>query len=478
MLIRTIIIFFCFASYALQAKNLELVIDAASFRYDESNSLWEVYYSFPDSMLTYKNNGDSYTGELFFSLSIETQTSVAVLHEWIVTHNAEKLEQIGNLKLTGQKNFMLPFGQYKASLFVKDLADTNAKASLDFDIYIRQFSKDRLSISDVELAQFIEKDGSTTQQWKEMFLKNSLYVVPNPYLIFFGNKPDLLAYFEIYNAKTLSPVGVNIFYTVFDAVYREVFSFNRFKASASDGLVETISLPLDAIPSGLYYLKVSVDNADPEISDTVSTIKRFYLINPDMPVSLNAFFSESATFEASEFSAMTPERTDIEMRQALIIASKEDAKQAEMLTETKAKQRFLYKFWQLRDPDPTTRINEKRDEFLKAIEYADTYFKYGNFKEGWRTERGRVLLKYGFPTRRDRTPAIGENRAYETWFFAEVQGGSYFHFVDIQGFGRYILVHSTIIGEPRDDSWFEKYVAPNTLNESQRQQMEGGNTYR
>jgi hypothetical protein len=78
--------------------------------------------------------------------------------------------------------------------------------------------------------------------------------------------------------------------------------------------------------------------------------------------------------------------------------------------------------------------------------------------EGWKTDRGRVLLQYGFPTERNFTPVNGDNHAYETWFYSDVQGGVYFYFVDVKGFGNFILVSSTAHGELRNDNWFDEYV--------------------
>ena len=67
-------------------------------------------------------------------------------------------------------------------------------------------------------------------------------------------------------------------------------------------------------------------------------------------------------------------------------------------------------------------------------------------------------MKYGMPTQRDQYPYYGEQRAYETWFYAEIQGGIYFHFVDMTGYGNYELVHSTAMNEIRYENWYNEYV--------------------
>jgi len=82
-------------------------------------------------------------------------------------------------------------------------------------------------------------------------------------------------------------------------------------------------------------------------------------------------------------------------------------------------------------------------------------------REGWRTERGRAIIKYGLPTQRDVYYKTSENRAYEEWFYGNIQGGIYFYFVDLSGYGNFIQVHSTAWGEPRNDNWYNEYVIPN-----------------
>jgi hypothetical protein len=55
-------------------------------------------------------------------------------------------------------------------------------------------------------------------------------------------------------------------------------------------------------------------------------------------------------------------------------------------------------------------------------------------------------------------------RPYESWFYAEIQGGVYFHFVDVRDINNHILVHSTAINEPRNDNWFNEFVNTDSFN--------------
>jgi GWxTD domain-containing protein len=167
---------------------------------------------------------------------------------------------------------------------------------------------------------------------------------------------------------------------------------------------------------------------------------------------------------------MSDERVELEFQMCKFIASSDEVDKFNMLSQLEAKQRFLYTFWKSRDPDLKTPINENRIEFLKAIEHANTFFSVGDAQSGWKSDRGRVLLKYGFPSQRDEFPADNINRAYEIWHYDYLQGGVRFYFVDILGYKNFQLVHSTAIGEMVNPNWFNDYVPYDKLNTIDTQQ--------
>lgn len=65
------------------------------------------------------------------------------------------------------------------------------------------------------------------------------------------------------------------------------------------------------------------------------------------------------------------------------------------LTTPEEKERFIEQFWFRRDPDPTTAINEFKEEHYRRIAYANDHFDEG--KAGWLTDRGRIYILHGPP---------------------------------------------------------------------------------
>ncbi len=440
------------------SKKLVVEIDGATFRYDDKNVMWEMYYSLPDTSLTYKYENGNYVARAYFSVTIKSNIQVEAFKQWKFEYPVKSPVNSYKMDLLSQKSFILKPGEYSVDIKVIDLNDTSSRASKSFRMLFRRFPENKLCISDIQLARNIIKQDKAKNPWDKAFLKNSLYVIPNPSLQYISDTPSVYLYTEVYNAQKTVPDGYEIKYNVYDSYKKLVFSYGRERKSTSNAVVEFINLPLELFHSGLYYVEVLARDKSSEPVDSFSVYKKFFLINPKIPPKQTAFFYENVTFEKSEFRTMSEERIKNELAQIINIATPREASTLKELKTTVAKQRALFSFWKSRDPDTTTTFNEARDDFLKLVDYANTYFAYGKMKDGWKTDRGRVLLKYGQPSQRDVTPQNGNLRAYETWFYSGIQGGISFNFVDVYGYGNYILVNSTAPGEIRNDDWYKQYV--------------------
>jgi GWxTD domain-containing protein len=131
-------------------------------------------------------------------------------------------------------------------------------------------------------------------------------------------------------------------------------------------------------------------------------MEKFYVLNPAIPPKMRSPYTEDEQFQASEFATLSPERTEEEFQKAKYLANRQELDLYAGLDETLAKQKFLYRFWKGRDPDPETTFNEKLEEFRENVRYADQNFANLRSKQGWKTDKGRILLKYGKPSQIDR----------------------------------------------------------------------------
>ncbi|MFQ5738636.1 MAG: GWxTD domain-containing protein [Acidobacteriota bacterium] len=83
-------------------------------------------------------------------------------------------------------------------------------------------------------------------------------------------------------------------------------------------------------------------------------------------------------------------------REVRYIISSRERKEFKALETEAQRESFVQHFWRRRDPDPSTDINEFKEEHYRRIQFANQ--RFGNEgKPGWRTVRGRVYIVHGPP---------------------------------------------------------------------------------
>jgi GWxTD domain-containing protein len=86
--------------------------------------------------------------------------------------------------------------------------------------------------------------------------------------------------------------------------------------------------------------------------------------------------------------------------------------------------KFIEEFWKKRDPDPTTEVNEFKEQYFARIEEAKKLFR-GEGVEGWLTERGRIYILLGPPEQRETDPTgqtlYGRPTSTEIWSYESFQ---------------------------------------------------------
>ena len=97
-------------------------------------------------------------------------------------------------------------------------------------------------------------------------------------------------------------------------------------------------------------------------------------------------------------------------------------------------------FWRRRDPSPDTALNEMQLEFFRRVRYAEHHFQ--GFGPGWRSDMGRIYIKFGPPDQIENRPATVTSPQLEIWYYN--QPYRRFVFGDREGFGRYTLLNPTV----------------------------------
>lgn len=127
---------------------------------------------------------------------------------------------------------------------------------------------------------------------------------------------------------------------------------------------------------------------------------------------------------------------DDAIAQLSYIAKRKDVEYIKDAPGDRERLRRFREFWSRRDPTPGTDRNERMEEYYYRIAYANR--QYGNFGEGWRTDRGQVMVLFGEPDHVERHPFNFEVKPYEVWYYYQL--GRRFIFIDETGVGDYELL--------------------------------------
>jgi GWxTD domain-containing protein len=118
----------------------------------------------------------------------------------------------------------------------------------------------------------------------------------------------------------------------------------------------------------------------------------------------------------------------------LYVATVEEMRRLKRLPRER-RQAAWTEFWQDKDPNPSTAVNEAEEEYFNRIGYCEEHFSRGD--RGYRSDRARIYCTYGPPDQIESRPFEIDRPAEEIWYY--YQRNLTFVFVDRFGAGEFIL---------------------------------------
>ena len=203
------------------------------------------------------------------------------------------------------------------------------------------------------------------------------------------------------------------------------------------------------LPSGSYFLRLALLGEGNEAA--VEQARKFFVYNPDVR---REVAGTETDFETSPYASMPAEEVAQALEHVRLIATDRERRRAERIQDLDEQRRFLRTFWQKRDEDPATPTNEGKEEFYRRLQYANERYS-SRSSEGWQTDRGRVLIKYGLPAAVE--PHLFDRglAPHEIWVYNNIpgEGRALFVFADRDQLGTFELLHSTVAGERKMGDW-------------------------
>ena len=462
-----LLLMLCGSAFAQNTLPIQVDLHHSAFAYDENESLLEVYLSFQAGSLPFVADSVGYLARLPIDLILNRSTEVtlegtpvspiwqdSLLLNFAVMDTSSLNE--GQYFIHQARMTVVP-GEYELQIVVPaDETFNRSELALKRDVLLPDFSREELvGLSDITLSSRIEPTDDRTSP----FYKNGLIIRPNANQLFGQGLNTLYYYAEAYHVDRIADNNSQY------AVYVYIAEANRPQAisglerrSDRDAVSPDVivgSFDLSSVPSGSYFLRVALLSEDNEAMAEQS--QKFFVYNPHVerpePVAVEM------TFETSEYALLSEEEVQRAYEHIVVIAADRDQRRFRGLQDLNEKRRFLMEFWQRRDPRPDTPVNEYKEEYYQRLQYANERYT-NNLSDGWKTDRGRALIKYGIPSSIDPHLYDRGMAPHEVWQYNNIpgEGQAIFVFADRNGFGEFSLIHSTVSGELSMPDWERELV--------------------
>ncbi|MGH1365559.1 MAG: GWxTD domain-containing protein [Calditrichia bacterium] len=442
-LLQTICLVLVLVPMMLQAappnENIKMFLDYARFRYDENDTYLEMYY-----MLYYQDRAaatemeDVWLGFYFTDTEADTLLSSKMM----------KVNMAGS-PLSGKVGLIkthIPPGSYRIKMMKFDDTGKVAVDSVLYDFAASPFKSERVTMSDLELCSNVIAKSKNS---KSTFYKNTMEVIPNPSKIFGINNPFVNYYIELYNitpSESQPELGIQVAVQDNDG---KIFQQKSYSMSRKyESRVEQGAFDIRGLESGWYNILYAVVDSAAEYS--VFKFNKFYVLSENKSDLLG---QPLVSFEKSQYFGMPLEEVEEKFEQVRYIATKDEVVVYKTLSTVDEKRKYVYDFWNRREKSSPG----LQAEYYGRVKEANQQFSFSGLR-GWKSDMGRVHIVYGPPSQRERIPSDMRTRPYEIWYYYEMEGGTQFVFVDVNGYDDYRLVTSTVRDEIYDPNWKENYL--------------------
>jgi GWxTD domain-containing protein len=364
-------------------------------------------------------------------------------------NRAIRVQNFAEAKAPGYKlfdRFMkgLRPGVYGAKLTVIDIV-SKREETLDFGTIVVSPWDGSLKIGAEVAAYRIDYVGDSVDEQTARLVDNGYLVLPNPLGVYNLTDSALWVYAEMYGLHydSASPGNYRLAFTILDPTDQVVRDFGytvRPMPGNSAMIAEKFSL--DGLARGGFRLRTIVADINARVADT--SLLTFWRIESeaDLRVSRTAFDSLLLKDQVAAMRyLMTP--SEVTTLESLPVEGQRN---------------FIRQYWQEHDAQKSAVGFVSQDEIVRRYRFVNETFSTNEAKNnGWKSDRGRIYMKYGpWEERTDQT-IPSEGTAYDIWHYRSIKGGYFFVFVDVRGISDFRMVHSNATGERYDAAWEEYF---------------------
>ncbi len=450
----------------------QLSLDIAQYQDKDHQSYLDIYYSVPRTAVGYvPATGGGFSCQLLFRLQIYQEGRLWASKMWKVE---ETVADSARLQTANQLVDLVRYqtdaaGRHRVVLHIQDVNRSTTGDSVSVEVDLRQFSPDKVEMSDLQLASTITSASAAPT----IFTRQVYEVIPNVAALYGEGAADLYFYFEAYHLlKNLQgkkyKINARVEGIAGDA--GEGLSSSHTKQKRFDSIVEVGRMNISRMPTGSYRLVAGI--ADSAGAVITRREKKFFVYNPTVTEELAAARRGAGSMAAGPLQTLTEKELDEEFERMIYLASRDERDMFKSLKGADAKREFVSSLWQAPGRGDALSGLAFREQYLSRAREAGKRFK-SPARPGWKSDRGRAFILYGPADRLDRFPNSTTSMPYEMWTYDHLkgQGGVVFVFADRTGFNNYEQIHSTLQGELQDPGW-QQLITRGSSNENRINELQ------
>ena len=354
-------------------------IETYTFNSNLKDSLYfDVYIILSNSKFVYRKIDQSFVSEVDISINIsDNETDKQILHKSfseVFKENFYNNTRSIDRRSIIYKRFLLPKGQFKMFVFIEDNDSKN-----NWIINKKLIVEDFKSISNVIVK---EKEDSKYN----LLINNKI-----------DSQDSIFCYFQLSDSLKIDDEKLSI-----NIENKESFNF---------------SLNSDSTLNNFYCLRLPINS--------------FVSNNPKIEINISQFKKViSFKYDYKKIESIFPE-PDLILEIMYFYGFIDNYKTIKNETN-QFKYNFIRQYWLNTDKINEQEVSNLMIEFNSRIQYSIKHFSA--IGPGWRSDRGRILINYGYPSHKEVTNNNENGYVYLVWYYSS---GKKIIFIDQDGFGDY-----------------------------------------
>jgi GWxTD domain-containing protein len=441
------------SSNAQNSRKLRAYLDSKQFYAPGEGNYLEIYFQFVGTSIEYKGESGGLIGEVAVNLGFYEKDSLILSDAYRLTSPFMKdsiVEDFYDLR-----RFALNPGNYSLKLELSDMISSNAPVKATIPIVIEEYNES-ISISDIEIAEIAYK-----AQGESIFNKSGITIIPRLSTYYPEELHNIPLYFELYNTDLLEDSVCAIKQRLINEQGMELSDYTSYTRHSTGKVLPIFKkVDISKLPTGKYTLSYTLLSRS-----LIELASQDYEFERSNEIE-DYFNTETIVLDPRFQQSITDDSITYYLESLIPISGPAEVKNilATIKTKDLEKQRkHIQAFWLATSPA------QPYDGWIKyklQVQLVERLYS-NNFQEGFETDRGRVYLQYGAPTTITAKENSPTEYPYEIWQYNKIKNFSNKRFVFYNPNlvnNTYLLLHSDMIGELKNQGWPQALSKRNTTN--------------